>query len=363
VREALRGTFAGVVEKIPYLTRLGVTVVELMPVFQGDPQEGSWWGYMPLHFFSPEFRYASVSGSAAVLDELRTMVRALHAADIEVILDVVYNHTTEIDHRGPTYAYRGIDNRTYYLLQADRRWYRNESGARNVLRCAHPHVRALILDSLRFWATEVHVDGFRFDLASILARGRDGALSDESAVIADIGADPALAHLRLIAEPWDAAAWQLGRGFPGRRWQQWNARFRDDVRAFVRGDPGTVGRVMTRLYGSDDLFPDTTADACHPYQSVNFVTCHDGFTLYDLVAYNAKHNAANGEGNADGVDDNVSWNGGWEGDDGAPAEVLALRERQAKNFCALLMLSNGTPMLRAGDEFLQTQGGNNNPCN
>jgi len=366
VAPSRRGTYRGVIDKIPYLKDLGVTVVELMPVFQFDPQEGNFWGYMPLSFFAPHHGYGSRPQECGQLDEFREMVKALHAADIEVILDVVYNHTGEADEHGPLYSYKGIDNSTYYILTGQgERIYEDFSGTGNTLHCANRYVRKLIVDSLRYWVREMHVDGFRFDLASVLTRSADGSLSTtDPPIFGDILSDPALAGVRLIAEPWDAAGtYQLGRSFPGTLWLQWNGRFRDDIRRFVRGDGSMIGALMQRLYGSDDLFPDDRASAFHAYQSVNFVTAHDGFTLYDLVAYNGKHNEANGHANSDGAAENFSWNCGWEGDEGAPPQVLALRRRQAKNFCALLLLSNGTPMLRAGDEFLQTQGGNNNAYN
>ncbi|HEX9052215.1 MAG TPA: isoamylase [Anaeromyxobacter sp.] len=363
VPPARRGTFAGVVDKIPYLKALGVTAVELMPIFQCDPQEGSVWGYMPLHLFSPHDGYASAREPQGRMDELRAMVKALHRADIEVVLDVVLNHTAEGGAGGPTYAYRGIDNSTYYLLADDMTSYRDDAGTGNVLRTAHSVTRKLVLDCLRFWVREAHVDGFRFDLATILTRDEGGRVDvDDPAIIDDIASDPQLSGVRLVAEAWDPGSYQLGRLFPGRTWFQWNGRFRDDVRGFVRGDPGTVGPLMTRLYGSDDLFPDGPIDVYRPFQSVNFVTSHDGFCLYDVVAYDRKHNERNGHGNADGVDDNRSWNCGFEGDP-APADVMALRKRQARNLAALLLLSNGTPMFRAGDEFLRTQRGNNNPYN
>lgn len=361
-----RGTYSGLIDKIPYLKELGVTAVELMPVFQFDPQEGNYWGYMPLSFFAPHHGYGSRKENCDQHNEFRAMVKALHAADIEVILDVVYNHTAEADEHGPIYSYKGIDNSTYYLVpQRPGRAYENWSGTGNTLHCANRYVRKMIMDSLRYWVRQMHVDGFRFDLASIFARNADGSLNTEDPpIFGDILSDPDLADIRLIAEPWDAAgAYQLGRGFPAARWLQWNGRFRDDIRRLMRGDGGLVGSLMQRLYGSDDLFPDDRQNAFHAYQSVNYVTAHDGFTLYDLVAYNSKHNLANGHGNTDGAQENFSWNCGWEGDVGAPLEVLNLRRRQAKNFCALLFLANGTPMLRAGDEFLQTQGGNNNPYN
>lgn len=362
VSPACRGTYAGLIEKIPYLKELGVTVVELMPVHQYDPQEGNYWGYMPLNFFSPHHSYASRDGICNQINEFREMVKAFHAADIEVILDVVYNHTTEMDESGPNYSYRGIDNTTYYLLEADRSRYRNDAGTGNVLHCSNRTVRKMILDSMRYWVKEMHVDGFRFDLASLFTRNSDGSINlDDPPIIFEITADPLFANIRLIAEVWDMSSYQLGRSFPGITWFQWNGKFRDGLRAFVRGDPGKVNDLMARLYGSDDLFPDD--EFYHAYQSVHFVACHDGFTLYDLVSYNEKHNEANGQRNTDGTDDNLSWNCGWEGDLDVPEAVLALRRRQVKNFCALLFLANGTPMFRAGDEFLQTQGGNNNPYN
>ena len=364
VKDAHQGTFRGMIDQIPYLRQLGVTGVELQPVFQYDPDEGNYWGYMPLSFFAVHGGYAASREPAEQLTEFREMVKALHAADIEVILDVVFNHTAEGDDHGPTYSYRGIDNASYYLMEADGHRYRNDSGTGNVLNTAQPAVRKLVLDSLRYWVTEMRVDGFRFDLASIFTRNADGSLNlDDPPIIAEITSDPALMHRRLIAEAWDPAVYELGRNFPGITWLQWNGRFRDDVRSFVRGDNGLVNPLMARLYGSDDLFPDTLEAAYRPFQSVNYVTSHDGFCLYDLVAYNDKHNDANGHGNKDGSDDNRSWNCGWEGDVGVPADVLNLRDRQAKNFCALLFLAHGTPMWVAGDEFLNTQRGNNNPYN
>ena len=355
-----RGTFAGLIDKLPYLQALGVTVIELLPVYQYDPQEGNYWGYMPLHFFSPHRAYAAGDPH----DEFRALVRACHAAGIEVWLDVVYNHTSEADETGPTHSYRGIDNSNYYLLTPDRRAYRDDSGCGNVLRCNHPAVRGLIIESLRFWTQEMRVDGFRFDLASIFTRSSDGTVNLlDPPVIDEISALAYDADVRLVAEAWDIGSYQLGRGFPGVTWLQWNGQFRDQVRAFLRGDRGHVGALMQRLYGSDDLFPDSLPDSYRPYQSVNFITAHDGFCLYDLVAYNHKHNEANGHHNTDGTDHNLSWNCGWEGDEGAPAAVLALRRRQVKNYCCLLLLANGVPMFVAGDEFMNTQRGNNNPYN
>jgi glycogen operon protein len=292
------------------------------------------------------------------------MVHAFHAAGIEVWLDVVYNHTSEVDETGPTYGFRGLDNKSYYLLQKDHAEYANDTGCGNTLRCGHPAVRRLVIDSLRFWIEEMRVDGFRFDLASIFTRRSDGSLDlDDPPLIAEISSLGYYEEVRLVAEAWDIGSYQLGRGFPGFTWLQWNGRFRDEVRGFVRGDPGKVAELMRRLYGSDDLFPDYLLEAYRPWQSLNFVTAHDGFCLYDLVSYERKRNDANGHDGKDGSDDNRSWNCGHEGDDGAPAEVLALRRRQVRNFCCLLMLANGTPMLVAGDEFMNTQGGNNNPYN
>lgn len=367
VSSPARGTFAGVIEKIPYLLELGVTVVELMPVFQFDPADGDFWGYDPLSLFAPHAAYGGASTKPGkAQDEFRRMVKALHAAGIEVVLDVVYNHTCEGDHAGPVYSYKGIDNSTYYLIgDQPEAPYLNFSGTGNTLNCANRYVRKMIMDSVRHWVGDLHIDGLRLDLASVFARNEDGSLNMGNApLMGDLTSDAALASLRLIVEPWDAAGtYQLGRAFPGIMAAQWNARFRDDVRRFVRGDGGMVGALMQRLYGSDDLFPDDLEHAYHPYQSVNFVTCHDGFTLYDLVSYNEKHNSDNGHGNADGMVENWSWNCGWEGDEGLAPDVLELRKRQARNFCCLLLLANGTPMLRAGDEFLHTQRGNNNPYN
>jgi glycogen operon protein len=365
VKRETRGTFSGVVQKIPYLRELGVTAVELMPVFQFDPQEDNYWGYMPLSFFAPHHAYSREPPACRQRDEFREMVKALHAAGIEVILDVVYNHTCEGNHLGPTYCYRGIDSSTYYMTAADPAApYANYSGTGNTLHTANRAVRRMILDSLRYWTEEMHVDGFRFDLASVFSRRSDGTINlEDPPIFGQIAADPDLADVRLIAEPWDAGgAYQLGPKFPGTRWMQWNSRYRDAVQRFVRGDAGLVAELMTRLYGSSDLFPDDRPHAYRPYQSVNYVTSHDGFTLYDMVSYNAKRNWANGHDNQDGTGD-FSWNCGCEGDADVPPRVRRLRKRQVKNFCCLLLLSNGTPMFRMGDEFMHTQNGNNNPYN
>jgi glycogen operon protein len=361
------GTFRGLTEKIPYLLDLGITAVELLPVTEFDeldndrvnPDDGSdlrnLWGYHPLSFFAPKAGYAADAGPGSEVSEFKDMVKALHAAGIEVLLDVVYNHTGEGDHRGPTYSLKGIDNGTYYMLAGDGS-FMNFSGCGNTVNCNHPYVRRFILDSLRYWVTEMHVDGFRFDLASILGRGQNGHVLSSPPLLEQIAGDPVLAGTKLIAEAWDAAGlYQVGR-FPNwGRWAEWNGRFRDDIRRFVRGDPGTVGSLATRLAGSSDLFQSGR----EPGHGINFVTSHDGFTLADLVSYNDKHNAANGEGNRDGDSHNLSWNCGVEGPAADP-EVQSLRERQVRNFAALLLLSRGVPMILAGDEMGRTQGGNNN---
>jgi isoamylase len=360
VTPSRRGTFAGLIEKIPYLQELGVTAVELLPVHQFDPQEGNYWGYMTLNFFSPHQQYAS--GDA--FDEFREMIQAFHAVGMEVWLDVVYNHTSEGDEHGPTYSFRGIDNKSYYLLARDKRHYLNDTGCGNTLRTGHPAGRALVLESLRFWARKMGVDGFRFDLASIFSRSENGTmLAGDAPLIMEISYLARLLDVRLVAEAWDIGSYQLGRAFPGLDWTQWNGQFRDDLRAFIKGDAGKVGAAMQRLYGSDDLFPDKLYQTYRPHQSINFITAHDGFCLHDLVAYNHKHNEANGHENTDGSDYNLSWNCGHEGEKDAPEAVLALRLQQAKNFCALLLLAQGVPMITAGDEFLNTLHGNNNPYN
>jgi glycogen operon protein len=361
VGEKTRGTYAGVIEKIPYLRQLGITAVELLPVFQFDaqdcpPRRVNYWGYAPVSFFAPHLAYSSREDPFGPMDEFRDMVKALHRAGIEVILDVVFNHTAEGDHTGPTLGFRGIDNPTYYLLEGDGSRYANFSGCGNTLNANHPVVRRLIVDSLRYWVTEMHVDGFRFDLASILARDGTGHVLPNPPVLWDIESDPELAGTKLIAEAWDAAGlYQVG-SFVGDAWREWNGRFRDDVRDFLRGVPGSVRRVADRLVGSPEVYGHKEREA---EQSVNFVTCHDGFTLNDLVSYDQKHNDANGEGNRDGADDNRSWNCGVEGPTDDP-EVEKLRNRQVKNFLAVTMLSLGVPMILMGDEVRHSQGGNNN---
>jgi isoamylase len=363
VHPSRAGTYAGLIEKIPYLKDLGITVVELMPIFQRDPDERDYWGYMPLNFFAPHAQYGA-GGDDEQHSEFKSMIKALHKAGIFVVLDVVYNHTCEGDHRGPIYSLKGFDAAGYYMPSSDpSNPYANHSGTGNTLNFSQAHVRKMVMDSLRYWKNEMHIDGFRFDLASVFSRNADGTLNwGDAPIFSEIASDPELGRLALIAEPWDVGAYQLGRGFPGTTWLQWNARYRDHVRRFVRGDAGMIPDLMRCIYGSDDLFPDSREHAYHAFQTVNYIDCHDGFTLYDLVSYNQKHNWKNGHDNQDGMDANYSWNCGHEGE-GASAEVLALRRKQARNFFCLLMLSNGIPMFRAGDEFLNTQFGNNNPYN
>jgi glycogen operon protein len=362
------GTFAGLAERIPYLQDLGITAVELLPIHEFDecdcpfrnPRTGesllNFWGYNSIGFAAPKAAYASSGQEHNQITEFREMVRAFHAAGIEVILDVVFNHTGEGDDRGRTYSFRGLDNELYYLLSPDG-IYLNFSGCGNTVNCNHPVVRDMILTCLRYWVAEMHVDGLRFDLASILGRDRFGNVLVEPPVIEMIGEDGVLTDTKLIAEPWDAAGlYQVGRFPYGRRWSEWNGRYRDDVRRFWRGDLGMTSELARRLAGSPDLYE---ASGRHPRHSVNFITCHDGFTLWDLVSYNRKHNEANGEGSRDGATENFSWNCGVEGASDDPA-VRGVRQRQARNFMATLLLSQGVPMLLAGDEFLRTQQGNNN---
>jgi glycogen operon protein len=356
-----RGTYAGLIEKIPYLKDLGITAVELLPVFQFDPQDAptgrvNYWGYQPVSFFAPHHAYSSQKNPLAVVDEFRDMVKALHRAGLEVFLDVVFNHTTEGGLTGPTLCYRGLANDVYYILERDKSRYADYTGCGNTLNANQPIVRRLIQDSLRYWVTQMHVDGFRFDLASILSRDEQGHPLPNPPVLWDIESDPLLASTKLIAEAWDAAGlYQVG-SFIGDKWQEWNGRFRDDVRRFVKGDNGSVSALASRMLGSPDLYGHKERE---PEQSINFVTCHDGFTMNDLVSYNRKHNEANGGENRDGSDDNLSWNCGVEGptDDRA---VESLRTRQVKNFFALMMLAAGTPMILMGDEVRRTQNGNNN---
>lgn len=361
VAESKRGTYAGLIEKIPYLQDLGITAVELLPVFQFDvqdcpPGKVNYWGYAPVSFFAPHAAYSSRQDPLGPLDEFRDMVKALHRAGIEVILDVVFNHTAEGNEAGPTLCFRGIANDLYYILEPDRACYSNYSGTGNTLNTNHPVVRRLILDSLRYWVQEMHVDGFRFDLASILARDSTGKVLPNPPVLWDIESDPVLAGTKLIAEAWDAAGlYQVG-SFVGDSWKEWNGRFRDDVRDFFRGAEGSLKRFADRMVGSPEIYSHKERE---PEQSVNFVTCHDGFTLNDLVSYNEKHNEANGEENRDGANDNRSWNCGVEGPSSDPV-VERLRNRQVKNFLTANLLSLGVPIILMGDEVRHTQGGNNN---
>jgi glycogen operon protein len=361
VRAGRRGTFAGLIEKLPYLQDLGVTALELLPVFAFDeasaPQgRRNIWGYQPLSFFAPHPGYSSKRTPLGALDEFRDLVKAAHRAGIEIILDVVYNHTAERDATGPTLSFRGLANDTYYILDENNAGYADYSGTGNTLNANEPIVRRLILDSLRYWASEMHVDGFRFDLASVMSRDQHGRPIPSPPVLLDIESDPVLANVKLIAEPWDAAGlYQVG-GFAGDAWKEWNGRFRDDVRRFAKGDRGTVRSLASRILGSPDIYG---AQQREPEQSINFVTCHDGFTLNDLVSYDRKHNEANGEGNRDGSGVNHSWNCGSEGPTQDPA-IEQLRNRQIKNFLAVTLLATGTPMMLMGDEVRRTQSGNNN---
>lgn len=361
VPESRRGTYAGLVEKIPYLRQLGVTAVELLPVFQFDPQDApagrtNYWGYSPISFFSPHQAYSSRQDPLGAVDEFRDMVKALHRSGIEVILDVVFNHTAESGHDGPTLCFRGLDNPTYYLLCEDRSQYANFTGTGNTLNANHPAARRMIVDSLRYWVGEMHIDGFRFDLASILARDSSGAVLSNPPVLWDIESDPVLAGTKMIAEAWDAAGlYQVG-SFVGDSWKEWNDRFRDDVRDFFRGANDTVGRMADRLLGSPSIYGPKDREA---EESVNLVACHDGLTLNDVVSYDCKHNEENGEDNRDGREDNRSWNCGFEGPTDDPG-VECLRNRQVKNFLTASMLSVGVPMFLMGDEVRRSQRGNNN---
>ncbi|MBI4766483.1 MAG: glycogen debranching protein GlgX [Deltaproteobacteria bacterium] len=356
-----RGTYTGLMEKIPYLQDLGITAVELLPVFHFDEQDAppglkNYWGYSPVSFFVPHAGYCCCRDPLGGLDEFRDMVKALHRAGIEVILDVVFNHTAEGNENGPTFCYRGFENRAYYLLEAGSGLYANYSGCGNTLNPGNSIVRRMIIDSLHYWVNVMHVDGFRFDLASILSRDETGKPQANPPVLWEIESDPVLAGTKLIAEAWDAAGlYQVG-SFVGESWVEWNGRFRDDVRRFMRGDRETVSRIAPRLLGSPDIYGYQEKEPAH---SVNFITCHDGLTLNDLVSYNHKHNEANGEGNRDGIEDNLSWNCGVEGPTDNP-DIAGLRNRQVKNFLVVTLLSLGAPMLLMGDEVRRTQLGNNN---
>jgi glycogen operon protein len=359
-----RGTFAGLIEKIPYLQQLGVTAVELLPIHQFDRQDAplgliNYWGYSTIGFFAPHSQYSSRRDPMGTLDEFRDMVKALHRAGIEVILDVVFNHTAEGSQEGPTLSFKGLDNQTYYILEPNLAEYSNYSGCGNTLKANHPMAVRLIVDSLHYWVSEMHVDGFRFDLASVLSRDQMGHPSQNPPVLWAIETDPVLVGTKVIAESWDAAGlYQVGGWFIGSadRFAEWNGPFRDDVRRFIRGDDNSVNQVASRILGSPDLYPHIGHE---PSRSINFITCHDGFTLNDLVSYNNKHNEANREDNRDGANANYSLNYGVEGPTDEPA-IEALRLRQIKNFYTVLLCSQGTPMLLVGDEIRRTQKGNNN---
>ncbi|KPJ99024.1 MAG: glycogen debranching protein [Desulfobacterales bacterium SG8_35] len=363
------GTFAGIMEKIPYLQELGITAVELMPIAEFNENENininpatglkllNFWGYNPITFCAPKASYAADSKKGNQVREFKEMVKALHKAGIEVILDVVFNHTAEGGSNGPMLNYRGLDNSIYYLLDPVTRKYLNFSGCGNTLNCNHPIVRQHIIDCLHFWVIEMHVDGFRFDLASILGRDRNGAPLSNPPMVEMIAEDPILSNTKLIAEAWDAAGlYQVGSFSTSGRWAEWNGKFRDDVRAFMCGHEGKVPSLATRIAGSSDLFQKSLR---RPYNSINFITSHDGFTLFDLISYNTKHNLENGEDNRDGYDHNISWNSGHEGETD-DAGINLLRARRMRSLAVILMLSQGVPMVLAGDEFGRTQKGNNN---
>jgi isoamylase len=360
-------TFSGLIEKIPYLKELGVTAVELLPIFDFDETaplrtvDGkplwNFWGYSTMSYFALHSAYCVQPEEGMHLKEFRDAVKTLHKAGIEVILDVVFNHTDEGNHQGPTFSFRGFDNRSYYILvPTAMQYYMDYSGCGNTFNCNHPIVEKFILECLRYWVLEAHVDGFRFDEGSILSRGEDGAPLAQPPMVWQIELDEDLMDTKLIAEAWDAAGlYQIGH-FPGDRWGEWNGRFRDTIRRFVKGDGGIIGQVADAIGGSASLYE---ARGGRPTNSINFVDCHDGFTLNDLVSYNSKHNQANGEGNNDGISDNLSWNCGAEGDT-SDASIEKLREQQIRSFATILLLSRGVPMLLAGDEARNTQHGNNN---
>ncbi|MCL2276626.1 MAG: glycogen debranching protein GlgX [Treponema sp.] len=362
------GTYRGVIEKIPFLKDLGVTSLELLPIqefneneyLRYDPKTGkklsNYWGYSTVAFFAPKGSYAWDKSNGGQVNEFKLMVRELHKAGIEVILDIVFNHTAEGNEQGPTFSFRGFDNSIYYILNENKRYYQNYSGCGNTVNCNHPVVRTFIMDCLRYWVMEMHVDGFRFDLGSILGRDQNGNIMENPPTLEQIAEDPVLSSTKIIAEAWDAGgAYQVG-WFPGGRWAEWNDKYRDNVRRYWRGDPKETRQLATRIAGSSDLY---LRDGRKPFHSINFVTSHDGFTMYDLVAYNHKHNDENGENSQDGSNNNVSYNYGTEGPTDDPV-LKAIREKQIKNFFATLMVSLGTPMILGGDEFARTQNGNNN---
>lgn len=362
------GTYRGVIEKIPFFKDLGVTSLEFLPIQEFNEKEyprvnprtgdilTNYWGYSTVAFFAPKGSYAADRSTGGQVREFKEMVRELHKAGIEVILDIVFNHTAEGNEQGPTFSFRGLDNPIYYILNENKRYYQNYSGCGNTVNCNHPVVRSFILDCLRYWVVEMHVDGFRFDLGSILGRDQHGHLMENPPTLERIAEDPVLSATKIIAEAWDAGgAYQVG-WFPGGRWAEWNDRYRDDIRKYWRGDPKETRHLATRLSGSSDLY---LRDGRKPFHSINFITSHDGFTLRDLVSYNGKHNEDNGEENRDGGDNNNSYNYGVEGSS-IDSILEVTREQQLKNFIATLMISLGTPMLLGGDEFGRTQRGNNN---
>lgn len=360
------GTFTAIREKIPYLKEMGINCIELLPIYEFDEWEFNrtspitgevlvnYWGYSTVNFFSPKAGYAATGKFGMQVDELKTLIKELHKNGIEVWLDVVFNHTAEGDHRGHTISFRGIDNKTYYMLTPEG-YYFNFSGTGNTLNCNHPVVRNMVLDCLRYWAADYHIDGFRFDLAAILGRAQDGSPLSNPPLLESLAHDPILAKCKLIAEAWDAGGlYQVG-SFPAYgRWAEWNGKYRDTLRKYLKGDEGQVGDMMQRVQGSPDLYYYRGPNA-----SINFITCHDGFTLYDMFAYNSKHNEANGEDNNDGANDNNSWNCGWEGETTDPA-INHLRHKLVKNALTILMVSQGVPMVLMGDEMGRTQKGNNN---
>lgn len=368
-----RGTFAGLKEKIPYLKELGINAVELMPIFEFDETRNArevdgktlleYWGYNTVGFFAPNTSYTAAEEYNKEGTELKEMIRELHQNGIEVILDVVFNHTAEGNEHGPSFSFKGFDNKIYYMLTPDGNYY-NFSGCGNTLNCNHPTVQQMILECLRYWTVSYRVDGFRFDLASILGRNLDGSPMDNPPLLKTLTFDPVLANVKLIAEAWDAGGmYQVGSFPASRRWAEWNGRYRDVVRGFLKGQNWESWKAAWSIAGSGDMYggysPDDNTTYAGYNSCVNFLTCHDGFTLYDLYAYNDKHNEANGWGNTDGSDNNRSWNCGAEGETEDP-EVLKLRYRMIRNACAVLMCSRGTPMFLAGDEFGNTQNGNNN---
>lgn len=368
-----KGTFDGLREKIPYLKELGVNAVELMPIFEFDENMNQreidgkklleYWGYNSVSFFAPNTSYNATEEYNHEGTELKTLIKELHENGIEVILDVVFNHTAEGNEKGPTFCFKGFDNRMYYMLTPDGNYY-NFSGCGNTLNCNHPVVRQMILECLQYWTINYRIDGFRFDLASILGRNEDGSPMNKPPLLESLAYNPVLSNVKLIAEAWDAGGmYQVGRFPASKRWAEWNGRYRDSVRGYLKGDNWEAWTAAWSFAGSRDLYGGYTQEENERYAGynscVNFLTCHDGFTLYDLYSYNEKHNEANGWNNTDGANDNRSWNCGWEGETDNP-EVLKLRHRMIRNACAVLMCSRGTPMFFAGDEFGNTQYGNNN---